>query len=142
VAPVRFAFDDLIDSRLAPYADEARAFRALRAGARGPRTWDELKEARAQQVYASCQPPPAETVIDSAGAAVPLRIFTPVTAPPRGVVLDIHGGGFYMGSANRHDARNRKLTEDRGFAVVSVDYRLAPEHPWPAAPDDCEAAAL
>ncbi len=87
-------------------------------------------------------PPAIEETVEAAGARVPVRIFTPTDGRARGVYLDIHGGGFYMDSAARDDARNRELADALHIAVVSVDYRLAPEHPWPAAPDDCEAAAL
>jgi acetyl esterase/lipase len=73
---------------------------------------------------------------------VSVRVHTPVGAHPAGVFLDIHGGGFYLGSAADSDVRNRHLADTLGIAVVSVDYHLAPEHPWPAAPDECEAAAL
>jgi acetyl esterase len=61
--------------------------------------------------------------------------------PASGVLLELHGGGFYMGSAAGSDLRNRRLADALGIAVVGVDYRLAPEQPGPAAPDDCETAA-
>ncbi len=83
-----------------------------------------------------------ERTVDAGGRSVPVRIIRPTVAPTRGVHLDIHGGGFYMDSAARGDVRNRELADALGVAVVSVDYRLAPENPWPAAPDDCETAAL
>ncbi|WP_448003671.1 alpha/beta hydrolase [Agromyces bauzanensis] len=70
-----------------------------------------------------------------------MRIHFPTSTAPRGVFLDIHGGGFYMGSAAGSDVRNRELADTLGIVVVSVEYRLAPEDPWPAAPDDCETAA-
>jgi acetyl esterase/lipase len=63
-------------------------------------------------------------------------------ATPRAVYLDIHGGGFFLGTAGMGDADNTELANELDVAVVSVDYRLAPEHPWPAGPDDCETAAL
>lgn len=86
-------------------------------------------------------PPPHVEVVGVGGRRVPVRIHTPVDAAPSGVLLELHGGGFYLGSAAASDLRNRRLVEELSVAVVSVDYRLAPEHPWPAAPDDCETVA-
>ncbi|KPI18314.1 hypothetical protein OV450_2277 [Actinobacteria bacterium OV450] len=58
-----------------------------------------------------------------------------------GVYLHVHGGGWAFGSADGQDERLWRLAVEARLAVVSVDYRLAPEHPFPAGPDDCEAAA-
>jgi acetyl esterase/lipase len=71
---------------------------------------------------------------------IALRSFVPDEV--RAVYLDLHGGGFFMGSALMDDRPNAALARRARVATVSVDYRLAPEHPHPAAPDDCEAAAL
>jgi acetyl esterase len=73
-------------------------------------------------------------------APIPIRIMTPGTV--NGVYLHYHGGGMTMGSALSMDARNWQIAEACNVVVVSVDYRLAPEHPFPAGPEDCEAAAL
>ncbi|MCO5996294.1 alpha/beta hydrolase [Actinoallomurus rhizosphaericola] len=70
---------------------------------------------------------------------VKVRIFAPDRVD--GVYLHIHGGGWAFGSADGQDERLWRLAEQARLAVVSVDYRLAPEHPYPAGPDDCEAAA-
>jgi acetyl esterase/lipase len=83
-----------------------------------------------------------EHVAEAGTRQVPVRIITPQERETRAVYLEIHGGGFYLSSAARSDARNARLADAVGVAVVSVDYRLAPEHPWPAAPDDCETAAV
>ncbi|WCB91574.1 Monoterpene epsilon-lactone hydrolase [Baekduia alba] len=91
---------------------------------------------------APSNPPAVNELVGIAGRRVPLRIHIPADRAATGVYLEIHGGGFYMGSATASDVRNRQLADALGIAVASVDYRLAPEHPWPAAPDDCETAAL
>jgi acetyl esterase/lipase len=74
------------------------------------------------------------------GGQVELRIIAPDN--PRGAYLAIHGGGLIMGSADQDDAMLERIADNTGLAAVSVEYRLAPAHPYPAAWDDCEAAAL
>jgi len=69
-----------------------------------------------------------------------LRSFLPKQV--NGAFLHIHGGGWVLGSADGQDTRLEALANDCSVAVVSVEYRLAPESPYPAGPDDCEAAAL
>ena len=70
---------------------------------------------------------------------IPLTIFKPDTI--RGVVLEIHGGGWIMGSPEYDAQFNDELARTAKVAVVSVDYRLAPENPFPACIEDCKAAA-
>ena len=79
------------------------------------------------------------TIPGPGGHDIPLRIIAP--ANPRGLYLHIHGGGWVLGGADMQDPKLERLADATGLAVVSVEYRLAPEHPYPAGPDDCEAAA-
>lgn len=147
---MRVGLEDLIDPRLSAFVEEARGFNAEAAAALADRPKPDLRtpqglaEARAglSPRPAPPGPRPEELVAEHDGRRVPVRVLAPQSGPPRGVYLDIHGGGFYMGWAARSDARNRRLADALGLAVVSVDYRLAPESPWPAAPEDCETAAL
>lgn len=70
-------------------------------------------------------------------AGVPVRLYLPSPEADRGSLhIHLHGGGWWMGSIDTVDAMSRELAADLGMAVLSVDYRLAPEHPWPAAPED------
>ena len=81
-----------------------------------------------------------ETIAGPDGNDIRLRTFVP-PGDVRGVYLHIHGGGWVLGSSHAQDPLLWKLANEASVAVVSVDYRLAPEHPYPAGPDDCEAAA-
>jgi len=74
------------------------------------------------------------------GAEVLLRVFVPDDV--KGVYLHIHGGGFVLNRAGHYDELLVRTGEACRVAVVSVDYRKAPEHAYPAGPDDCENAAL
>jgi acetyl esterase len=140
---MRLGLAQLIDPRLLPLVDGSRAYYAKRVAGRGPSSWEELRAVRASAAaVAPSNPPPVEELIRVDGHSVPVRIHLPVDRPASGVFLEIHGGGFYLGSAADGDLRNRHLADACGIAVASVDYRLAPEHPWPAAPDDCETAGL
>lgn len=77
------------------------------------------------------------------GPSGPLRFrVIPPKGRPRGVFLHIHGGGWVVGGAHHHDPMLERLADDTRLVVVSVRYRLAPENPYPAAPDDCEASAV
>jgi acetyl esterase/lipase len=82
-----------------------------------------------------------DQVIDGPGGPLTLRILPPVGAS-RGVYLHIHGGGWVLGAADEQDRLLEITADTTGLTAISVDYRLAPEHPFPAGPDDCEAAAL
>jgi len=75
------------------------------------------------------------------GLEVPVRVFE-AKSQAKGIYLHIHGGGHTIGGADIQDQTLREMTELLPIAVVSVEYRLAPENPWPAPADDCEAAAL
>ncbi|WP_183754719.1 alpha/beta hydrolase fold domain-containing protein [Pseudochelatococcus contaminans] len=111
----------------------------------------EVRAARAAGLGAFPAPvlsPRARTLdIPGPDGKVPLRIFEPQDAngqpvSPRGAFLHIHGGGWTFGTADGQDPRLERLADRLGVVVVSVEYRLAPENPYPAGPDDCEAAAL
>ncbi len=77
--------------------------------------------------------------VDRQIAGVPCRVIAADT--PRAVYLHFHGGGMMTGSPQMMDIPNLLLKKHHGVTVVSVDYRLAPEHPWPAGPDDGVAVA-
>lgn len=98
------------------------------------------------------QLPPAAEVLDEVrdldlalehpARRLALRLYRPQTpvkeTPP--LLLYLHGGGFVLGDLDSHDGLCRRLCARSGYAVLAVDYRLAPEHPWPAAHEDAWAA--
>ena len=145
---MEFGLHRLIDDELGAYVQESRQFYKMRQAAVKDTLQPELgnlailREIRSQRSTPTAPDRAVERVAKARGCQVPVRIITPENDAIRGVYLDIHAGGFYMESAASNDLQNQRLADAMGVAVVSVDYRLAPESPWPAAPDDCETAAL
>ncbi|HZB34575.1 MAG TPA: alpha/beta hydrolase [Gaiellaceae bacterium] len=86
-------------------------------------------------------PQARELMVAARSGSVRMRVLAP-EGESTGVYLHIHGGGWVLGECDEQDTRLWSLVESTGLCAVSVGYRLAPEHPYPAAPDDCEDAAL
>jgi len=86
--------------------------------------------------------PPTKTVSDVRSAGdVPVRVYRPEGAPPSApAVLWVHGGGYIFGTGLDEDARLNGWADAFGCVIVSVEYRLAPEHPYPAPLEDCYTA--
>jgi acetyl esterase len=78
--------------------------------------------------------------IDGPAGKIKLRMVAP--AESRGVYLHMHGGGHVLGAADQQDRLLEIIADTTRLTALSVEYRLAPENPFPAGPDDCEAAAL
>jgi acetyl esterase len=91
-----------------------------------------LRQAARARAAARTRGPDVPSV-DTTMAGVPVRVYQP---GGHIVVVYLHGGGFVLGDLDTHDAQVRRLAAATAATVVAVDYRLAPEHPWPAAVDD------
>ena len=111
--------------------------------------WWEVGAAKVREARANGQgvfPAPVKSErarwieIDGPAGKLPLRVIAP--DQPRGVYLHIHGGGHVLGAADQQDRLLERIADEARLTAISVEYRLAPENPYPAGPDDCEAAAL
>jgi acetyl esterase len=83
-----------------------------------------------------------DRILDTDAGAVRVRVFTPEADGPVPIMMYFHGGGYVKGGLDETDAFCRRLAKTAGNVVVSVDYRLAPEHPFPAALDDAYNSSL
>jgi len=102
--------------------------------------------ARVSAASARQERPPIHAVSDRTvpgpAGPIPVRVYTPVASEePLPLLVFAHGGGWVMCDLETHDALCREIANRVGCVVVAVDYRLAPEHPFPAALDDFHAAA-
>ncbi len=132
--------------------DAAAVFKAFQEAGRPP--YETVSPAEARELYlkgrfvSNPEPPELASVepltIPSPAGSIPARIYTPtelrkVNGLAPGLVF-FHGGGWVIGDLDSHDVVCRKLADEGELMVVSVDYRLAPEHKFPAAVDDAIAA--
>jgi len=77
-----------------------------------------------------------DTTIPSSGGPLGIRVYRPIGGRPRPIFVYLHGGGWTLGDLDTHDTVCRRISAAADCMVVAVDYRLAPEHPYPAAMDD------
>lgn len=79
--------------------------------------------------------------IEGRGGPIKVRVIRP-DRKPLGIYLHLHGGGWVLGAHDMQDVALNTLANETGLCAASINYRLAPEHPYPAGPDDCEDAVL
>lgn len=108
-------------------SDARAVFRAMTVDARPPGSLNDVASVTDDEVAGGAGPRPA-------------RVYRPGEDGPHPTVVMFHGGGFVIGDLDTHDAMARSLCVGLDAVVVSVDYRLAPEHPFPAAAEDAIAA--
>ena len=133
-----------------PLDAQARAYLDLMSSAGIPPTHQLTPaEARAalvtrQALLPAAEPQPVGSIEDrlipGPGGELKVRIYRPDDQGPSPIMVYFHGGGWVVGSVDTHDGVCRRLTNGVGCVVVSVDYRLAPEHKFPAAVEDAYAA--
>lgn len=132
-----------LDPQIQPIVDLINA-----AAVDAPPVADQTPEMRRegyQALVAQIPPGPdmasvATQSIPGPGGDIDLRIYRPTSTDSPGVIVFYHGGGWCIGDLDTHDEVCRRLAAISGLAVVSVDYRLAPEHPFPAAVEDSWSA--
>jgi acetyl esterase len=128
-------------------APEYEALLAELAAQPGPKL-SELSAAEGREMYRLMRPrsdtPAVGSVMDrtvpGADGPIPIRIYTPEGEGPFGILVNYHGGGWVIGDLDTADGVCRSLCTAANCIVVSVDYRLAPEHPYPAAVEDAWSA--
>jgi acetyl esterase len=133
-----------------PLAPAARSMLDQLAALDTPPIWEQdlaqLRAADIQIMKVMDQPVPVASVVDRTipGPAgdIPIRIYQPDAPEPRPLVVYFHGGGFVFCSIDTHDGTCRRLANAAGAVVISVEYRLAPEHCFPIPLEDCYAATV
>ena len=133
--PIHPALQPLLDAFAqapAPPTDPVARVNAMRVGVA---TFNTVGSGAPEPVHAV-----DDLVADGPHGPIPIRRYLPTDDPNLPVVVWLHGGGFVCGDVASYDFVARRLASESGAAVFSVEYRLAPEHPFPIPLDDCHAA--
>jgi acetyl esterase len=123
--------EHVVDEELAAYLRQPATLGDLDVAA--------MREGIAQRAKTRAPGPSMHEVRELRMGALPARLYRPL-AQASALVVYLHGGGWTVGSLESHDRMCRRLASSAGLAVLAIDYRLAPEHPWPASVDDAVAA--
>jgi len=131
-----------VDPQIQQMLDAMAAMESVPASASTPEQVRELFRGLIAFGGPSAEVEVADRVAPGPAGPVPVRVYTPEGTGPFPTLMWFHGGGYVIGDLDTADSAARSLCEAAGAVVVSVDYRLAPEHKAPAAVDDCWAATL
>ncbi len=124
-----------------PLTDKAKAYLEQVAASNAP-AWNQIPPSEGRALFASLADffgvgLELDRVEDREIAGVPVRVYAKNSSEPQAVMVYFHGGGWVIGDLNTHDTICRHLAGESDAVVVAVDYRLAPEHRYPSAFDDC-----
>src|SRR5215213_2513965 len=132
-----------VDAELAPILAAQRARVLTRPSLEAVTPAEMRQRAAAEFVFWNSDPEPVALVSDKQISAphreIGVRIYDDAPALAKGTLVWLHGGGWVIGDLDLEDNALRRLARASGARIISVDYRLAPEHPYPAAIDDAVA---
>ncbi len=123
-----------VDPQLQPLLDAMNAAEPVKAN---DDNLQALRDGFAMLMLLAGEPPALASVVDRDADGVPVRIYRPTDEPNLPVVVYFHGGGWTIGSVDQFDCVFRQVAVASGAIVVAPEYRLAPEHPFPAGLEDC-----
>ncbi len=132
-----------------PLINEYRALLDQLASAETPPLTD-MSVASTRAMFRTAQPPRPDItverienrIVEGRNGPIPIRMYVPNTSESLPITMMFHGGGWVIGDLDTVDAQSRQVCNQVGCIVIAVDYRLAPEHPFPAAAEDCYDATV
>lgn len=131
--------DELLDPEIRPIILDWRVRARDRSPLASVSSAQMRQRAAAEFAGWNSEPPPVAEVRDFAITGVPVRLYDPLPHGRAGLMIFLHGGGWTVGDLDLEDAAIRRMAASGRIRILSVDYRLAPEHPYPAALNDIEA---